>query len=123
MEIEPVAHHRDILELQRQAKAIFVEDAIYDYLHALVARTRDHPQIATGVSPRGALSFKTALQAAALVAGRDYVSPADIERYAVPCLAHRIRLRDHAAYEFDWQAAARVVETIRQSIPLPHHRD
>lgn len=121
--IEPVVEKHDIAALQALARNVFVEDSTYDYIHAIVSKTRAHHAIEVGVSPRGALAFKTAIQAAALVAGRDYVTPEDIRRLANPCLAHRLRLRDRHGFALDWNAAASLVSEIVNSIPQPHQND
>ncbi len=122
MGIEPVVSKEDILQLQRAVESVHLDDSIYDYLHEIVLATRNRPSIEVGVSPRGLLSFRTALQAAALVAGRNYVTPGDAKRYAVPCLAHRLRLSGRISGSYDWEAAARIVQEILAEIPEPHQR-
>ena len=81
------------------------------------------PNIDLGISPRGALAFKSALQAAALVNGRDYVTPDDLQKYAKPCLAHRLLMRNRHGFDMDWQAAAKTIDEITQNLPTPHRRD
>lgn len=56
----------------------------------LVEITRDHEHLEVGVSPRGTLAFIRAAQAAALLAGRDYVVPDDLKSLFVPVCAHRV---------------------------------
>ncbi|MDQ8202488.1 AAA family ATPase [Pelagicoccus sp. SDUM812003] len=123
MEIQSVAEKGDIADLQSQAREVFMEESIYDYIHSIVTRTRQHPQIEVGISPRGALAFKAALQAAALVDGRSFVEPNDIRRFAVPCLAHRLRLRERYDFEYGWQNAAHLIEEILNAQPAPHLKD
>lgn len=121
--LPPVVKKQDITELQEAAKTLFIEDSAYDYLHQIVAKTRSHPAIEVGVSPRGSLAFKTAAQAAAFLAGRDFVSPTDIQSLAKPCLAHRVRLTDRHGFDPDWSTAATVIEEITLSVPFPHRLD
>lgn len=123
IQIDPVVEKGDIIELQEQAKEVFIEDSLYNYIHELVVRTREHPRVEVGVSPRGALGFRSAVQAAALVEGRTFVTPQDIAQYAKPCLAHRLRLRDHHGLDFEWQAAASVIDEIKDNLPAPHLND
>ena len=123
IEISPVVKKQDIIELQSLAREVFIEDSIFDYIHEIVAKTRNHHAIEVGVSPRGALAFKSAAQSLALVEGRDYVSPDDIKRLARPCLAHRLRLRERHGRELDWGAAAELIDEIVTTIPLPHQKD
>ena len=58
----------------------------------LCEKTRELPQVSTGVSPRGMLALLRARQALALIRGRDFVTPDDVKALAVPVLAHRIIL-------------------------------
>lgn len=123
IKISPVVEKKDITELQTLARNIFIEDSTYDYIHDIVVKTRNHHAIEVGVSPRGALAFKTAIQAAALVDGRDYVTPEDIKRLAKPCLAHRLRLQERHGFDLDWNAAANLLSEILTEIPQPHQKD
>ncbi|MGY8694350.1 MAG: AAA family ATPase, partial [Verrucomicrobiia bacterium] len=97
MAIRPVISKTEIQELQVKAQSVFIDDSIYNYIHEIILATRVRPNIELGVSPRGALAFRSALQAAALVNGRNFVSPDDVQQYAVPCLAHRLRLASKVA--------------------------
>ncbi|EDY85286.1 ATPase, AAA family, putative [Verrucomicrobiia bacterium DG1235] len=121
--IKPAIEKQDIEALQILARDIFIEDSTYDYIHEIVAKTRSHPAIEVGVSPRGALAFKTAIQAAALVDGRDFVTPSDIQRLAKPCFAHRLKLRERHGFDLDWNAAGDLVDEILATIPQPHQTD
>jgi len=88
----------DLLGLQAAAREVEVKEPVAKYLLRIVARTRDHADIALGVSPRGALAFFRAAQARALLMGRVYVSPEDVQALAAPVLAHRIGLTTQARY-------------------------
>lgn len=122
MEIDAVVDKKEILALQTQVDSVHVDDSLYDFIHEIVLATRTRPSIETGVSPRGLLAYRTALQAAALVAGRQYVTPDDAKRYAIPCLAHRLRLAGRISGSYDWEASARVIEEILSETPEPHRR-
>ena len=89
---EPVVELREIVAIQRVVDQVRVDPSLLDYALAVVAQTRRSPDVALGVSPRGAIQWYRAAQAAALVAGRGYVLPDDFKRLAVPGLAHRIVL-------------------------------
>ena len=67
--------------------------ALLDYMIQIVEETRTQKAVLLGVSPRGTLAFLKAIQAYALIEGREYVIPEDIRRLAVPVLAHRIVLQ------------------------------
>jgi len=123
MSHEAVIHPQEIEELQRAVDEVFVEETLLDYIHQLVKATRNNPRVEVGISPRGGLAFKRALQAAALVDGRDFVSPEDIKRFAEPCLTHRIRLAGSYSNSYDWQAAAEVIRNLLRNHPAPHSKD
>lgn len=89
-QVEPVATADDLVDLQTACRDITVRDLVSRYLLEVVHATRSHKDLELGVSPRGSLSLYRATQARALLQGRDYVSPEDIQRLAVPVLAHRV---------------------------------
>lgn len=81
------------LALQAAVERVHVSEPIIGYVVDLVTATRDDPQLQTGSSPRGSLALVKASRAVAALSGRDYVTPEDIQRVAVPALAHRLILR------------------------------
>jgi MoxR-like ATPase len=89
-DVEPVLDAATLQSWQEQAVAVTVDDALVDYILAIVERTRSHEALALGVSPRGAQALYRAAQAFALVAGRNYVLPDDIKRLIIPVFAHRV---------------------------------
>ncbi len=91
-EISPVASIEELVALQAEVERVRVEESVRDYLMAIVGATRRSPGFALGASPRAALAFQRAAQAAALVDGRRYVLPDDLKALAVPVLAHRVQL-------------------------------
>lgn len=90
--VQCVMTKEELLEGRSKAEEIFVHDKIYEYVTALVNRTRKHPLLSLGVSPRGSLSLISMAKAHALMAGRDYVLAEDVEDIFVCTVAHRILL-------------------------------
>ena len=80
----------DVLQLQDRIQTITVEESLVDYMLAIVERTRRHESLALGVSPRGSQALFRAVQALAILEGRDYAIPDDVKRLAVPLFAHRV---------------------------------
>jgi len=80
----------DVLRLQDKVQTVAVVDSLVDYMLAIVERTRNHESLALGVSPRGSQALYRAVQALALLEGRDYATPDDVKRLAVPLFAHRV---------------------------------
>lgn len=83
----------DVTALQRQAREVRVEPPVAEYLLDLVDATRVHPEISLGASTRAALGFYRAIQALAVVDGRDHATPDDVKELAEPVLAHRLMTR------------------------------
>jgi MoxR-like ATPase len=108
----------DVVELQEQAERVRVDEAVLDYLMAIVAATRELPVLRLGVSPRGALALLRAARARALADGRDFLVPDDLKALAVPALAHRVllRARPGAGGEADAEA---VVRALVDGVPVP----
>ncbi len=84
--------------VQQRVRKIRVDHDVARYLLRLVRATREHRDLEIGVSPRGALALFRASQAKALLAGRDWVGPADIQSLAGPVLRHRLVLTSQARY-------------------------
>src|SRR5689334_251320 len=88
-----------VLDLQALAQAVFVAEALLDYVLGLVAFTRSHPKVYLGVSPRAGLALVHASKGLALLRGRDYVLPDDVRHLAPLVLGHRILMTPEAELE------------------------
>lgn len=96
-QLQPVPSAVSIQQLQLLVDNIYVSDQVLDYLLRLVTATRQHLELALGASPRASLALHRASQAAAALAGRNFVVPDDVKRLAVPVLGHRLILRPESA--------------------------
>ncbi len=90
--IEPVASAEDILTLREERKNIICADAVLDYIIHIAEATRGDERISLGISPRGCIALTEAAMAHAMFAGRDYTMPDDVQKLAIPVLAHRLVL-------------------------------
>ncbi|MDF1995909.1 AAA family ATPase [Peribacillus frigoritolerans] len=98
-ELESVITLDELIELQAEVKAVIVDDTIKRYIVELANQTRSHEGVYLGVSPRGSIALMKAAQAYALIQGRDYVLPDDVQ-YLVPFVfSHRLILKPEANYE------------------------
>jgi MoxR-like ATPase len=120
-ELEPVISTTEFAELSQAARAVFVSHAVETYILAIVGATRDHPEVRLGASPRASLQLARAAKAAALLDGRDFVLPDDVEALAPTVLAHRLVLRRQAADRRDTQIdqATAIVTRVVASTPVP----
>jgi MoxR-like ATPase len=118
--IHAVISSEDLLHLQETVGHVSVDEALVDYMLAIVKRTREHEALAMGVSPRGAQALFRASQALAAVEGRDYVTPDDVKRMVVPVFAHRVLLSTRAAAGQRWAGAAeKILEEILTLVDVP----
>ena len=110
----------DVLELQQAVHQVRVDEAVVDYLMAIVEQTRAHDSLTLGVSPRGAQALYRAAQALALMEGRGYVIPEDVKRLAIPVFAHRVVINSRAALaQRSPEAAERILEQILSLVEVP----
>ncbi len=110
----------DIVALQDLVQRVAVQDAIVDYMLAIVERTRNHDALALGVSPRGSQALFRAVQALALVEGRDYAIPDDVKRLAAPLFAHRVVINTRTTLApRRGDAGERIIEEILSQVEVP----
>jgi MoxR-like ATPase len=95
-DVEAVTTPHEILACQAEVTRIHCDPALKDYAVRLVQRTREHPDVAIGASPRGSIGLLRAGQARAAAEGRDFVLPDDIKALAGPVITHRLILRPNA---------------------------
>ncbi|MCK1986204.1 MULTISPECIES: AAA family ATPase [Peribacillus] len=119
-ELESVITLDELIELQGEVKAVIVDDTIKRYIVELANQTRSHEGVYLGVSPRGSIALMKAAQAYALIQGRDYVLPDDVQ-YLVPFVfSHRLILKPEANYDgFD---AGMVIHEIVATTQVPVKR-
>ncbi len=98
-DVKPCLDRGAVSDLQQLAARQQVDDRVVDYAVRIVRATREQPSVAVGSGPRGALALVRGARAAALLDGRNYVTPDDIKRVALPALRHRIALAPDALLE------------------------
>jgi MoxR-like ATPase len=97
--VMPRLDERNVMALQKMAAFVRVDDKVVDYAVRITRATRGAPGIANGAGSRGAIALVRAARAAALLDARDFVTPDDIKRYALPVLRHRVLLAPDAQLE------------------------
>jgi MoxR-like ATPase len=107
--LEPVLDLSDVHELRVASQSVYVDDLLRHWIVSLVRSTRDLDAVAIGSSVRGSLALESAARAWALLQGRSYVVPADVELLFVPVVMHRLVFRPSFLAEVRrsvWAAAA-----------------
>jgi len=104
-------------QLRDQIATIGLEHPVRRYVVSLARATRDHPELAVGISPRGVEQMGDAVRAAAMIDGRDYVLPDDVKSLAEPVFGHRLipttdaRIRDRRPDD--------ILREVLRSVPVP----
>ncbi len=88
--IRQVISAEALIKLQKQVLEVRVSDSLLDYVQRLVAQTRHTDVCQLGLSPRGALALVKSAQSWAMIEGRDYVLPEDVQAVFVAVAGHRI---------------------------------
>ena len=91
-----VVNKEELLGLVQEVRKVDMRDPVLDYVTTLVEKTRNHPQVALGVSPRGALAVCRMAKAFAYLYGRDFVMPEDVAAIFPDVCAHRLMLNSKA---------------------------
>lgn len=116
-ELTPVITLDELLSMQKEVKGVFVDDTIKQYIISIVTRTRNHPQIYLGVSPRGSIALMQAAKSYAYIQGRDFVLPDDIQFLAPFVFSHRMILQSQARY--DGVNAEEIISSILSDTKVP----
>jgi MoxR-like ATPase len=115
--LQLVATVEQILLARQAVQEVKVEENILDYLLDLVAKTRKHPDLALGASPRAAVVWLQASKAKAWLSGRNYVTPDDVKFIALPLLRHRLILNPET--QLEGLKSEAVIAAILKQIPVP----
>ena len=115
--LKPVTTVEDILLARQNVSAINVDEKILDYLLALVQRSRQHPDLALGASPRSAVAWLQTSKAYAWLNGKNFVTPDDVKAVASPLLRHRLILKPEA--QLDGLQIDAVIASLLNQVPVP----
>ncbi len=115
--IEPVLDRAGLVAMQKAVAEVEVHDDLLAYIAEVGEATRSSPSLLLGASPRGLLSWMHSAQAAAFVAGRDFVRPQDLVDLVQPALCHRLCLEPEV--DIEGGKAAAILEDIVDGVPVP----
>jgi MoxR-like ATPase len=117
VDIHPLPDPNAILQCRAEVARVRMEPGVQYYAVDLVRRTRAHPFIHYGASPRASVALLLCSKALAAIRGRDFVTPDDVRDVALPVLRHRLTLRAEA--ELDGVTADAVIADILKSSEVP----
>jgi MoxR-like ATPase len=116
-ELKPAATLADVIALKRAVENIRISEELKRYAVDIVAATRTAAGVQLGASPRASIALMKTAQAEALFDGFDFVTPEQIQKLAVPVIAHRLVLEPQA--RFSGVTARSVVEDGLKKLPVP----
>lgn len=121
MEIQRTVHRvlgsKELLHCRKLIEDVWMDEALIDYIAAIVCRTRTHRDIYLGASPRASLAILKASKAIAAMRGRDFVTPEDIQYVVYPVVGHRLIVQPER--EMEGMDTADVIREIIQEIEVP----
>ena len=106
-----------LADYKAKTQAIRIEEKIIRYIADIVVKTRNHPHLYLGASPRASIAILNVSKAFAAINGRDFVTPEDVKKALNPVLNHRIILTPER--EMEGMTTENVIEMILQSVEIP----
>jgi MoxR-like ATPase len=117
IDVRPLAEPEAVVHCRAEIRDARMEPGVRGYLVDIVRRTREHPSVAYGASPRASVALLLCSKALAAMRGRDFATPDDVRDIARPALRHRISLRAEA--ELDGATADSVIADILNAAEVP----
>ena len=110
----------DVIAMQQTVKTVYCSKEVRAYIAAICAATRNTPLLSLGASTRAAIALIHAAQANAMLCGRDYIIPEDVQHLAPSVLCHRLSLSAEARMRgyTNEQAFAEVLSAVRIPVRL-----
>src|SRR5699024_11005416 len=117
--VQELLDEKEVSELKELVDEVFVHESVARYGLQLVEKTRNHPAIALGISPRGSIAFIRGAKAFALTQGRAFVTPEDLQKVLPAVFGHRLKLKSggHSSDE-----VKKLMQEITSSVPVPIRR-
>lgn len=115
--IKSVITPKQLADYKSKIQEIIVEEKIVKYIANIITKTRNHPHLYLGGSPRASIATLNAAKAFAAINGRDFVIPEDVKKALVPVLNHRIILTPER--EMEGITTDSVVQMIMESVEIP----
>jgi len=115
--LEKIMERADLLEMQNAVETVHIDRDLERYIAEIASKTRSHPSVEVGSSPRGSIAIMKLAKANAWLENRDYVIPDDIKAVVVPALNHRLILTAD-----NWLRGIKpqsIIEEIVSKIPVP----
>lgn len=116
-EVNAVLSVEKLKEFRLQVQDILIDEKLFNYIAQIIDKTRNHPHLYLGGSPRASIAIMNTSKAYAAIAGRDFVIPDDIKKTLNPVLNHRVILSPER--EMEGMTPETVIQMITQSVEIP----
>ena len=117
IDVLPLADVTAIQHCRAEIRAMRMEPGVQKYIVEIIRKTRSHPGVLYGASPRASVALLLCSKALAAIRGRDFVTPDDIRDVSAPVLRHRLALRAEA--ELDGATTDAVISDIIKTVEVP----
>lgn len=121
LDIKPVVTAEELMDMIHQARVIYTDRKIYEYVTSLTEATRNNAYLRLGLSPRAAIAITSLARARAYMMERDFVIPEDVRSVFIDCSRHRIILSAKA--QLDSLTAADILTKVIEDTPEPQTGD
>jgi MoxR-like ATPase len=116
-ELSALLSKKQILDYQKQVRLVHVEEPLMKYIAEIIIKTRNHPSLYLGASPRASINTLAASKALAAINGRNYIIPEDIQTVLYPILNHRIYLTPEK--ELEGESEKQIITDVIASVEIP----
>jgi MoxR-like ATPase len=116
-EIKACITAQDLFQIQQSIQEVYAKDELINYISNITYKTRNHPHLFLGGSPRASLAILKSAKCKAAISGRDFITPEDVQFVSYPVLNHRILLTSEK--ELEGVKSADVIKDIIHSIDVP----
>jgi MoxR-like ATPase len=116
-QIEPVITKQELLTMRQQMEQVVVDPSLLRYIALIVQQTRSSKAVFLGASPRASVAILQTAKAMAMIQGRDFVTPEDIQFVTPSVLQHRIILTAEA--EMEGYTALKVAQRLINKVEVP----
>jgi MoxR-like ATPase len=120
-DVRAILTAEEVTAIQDEVTRVRVDDSLVEYALKIVNRTRESAHLSLGVSPRGSLMLYRAAQSLAYVDGRDFTTPEDFKRLAVPVFSHRVVVSGrYSSTAKKSEQSEQILREIVDNVPVPH---
>ncbi len=115
--IKDVLNPKQLADFRTKIQDVIVEEKLIKYIADIITKTRNHPHLYLGGSPRASIATLNSAKAFAAINGRDFVIPEDVKRALIPVLNHRVILTPER--EMEGMTTDSVIKMITESVEIP----